>query len=155
MRAAGAGMHLVGDGAHPSRSTTYVKATCICPSGNGAPAGKENWKGKLLECLQHSFGGSTPAPTFTTPMLNTGLFRTRVTLAVPGLDTPVELEGEPHRTKKDAERAAARKAFEYVEENQDSLVPTAAVPAAAALSPGAGAGLEGEGCWGRHAPGRG
>ena len=55
-------------------------------------------------------------------MLNTGLFRTRVTLAIPGLDTPVELEGEPHRTKKDAERAAARKAFEYVEENRDTLV---------------------------------
>ena len=83
-------------------------------------------------------------------MLNTGLFRTRVRLAIPGLDTPVELEGEPHRTKKDAERAAARKAFEYVEENRDTLVPAAAAPAAAALGPGAGAGLEGVGCSGIH-----
>ena len=78
-------------------------------------------------------------------MLNTGLFRTRVTLAIPGLDTPVELEGEPLRNKKDAERAAARKAFEYVEENQDTLVPAAAAP-----DLGAGAGLEGEGCSGMH-----
>ena len=83
-------------------------------------------------------------------MLNTGLFRTRVTLAIPGLDTPVEVEGEPQRTKKDAERAAARKAFEYVKENRDTLVPAAAASAAAALGPGAGAGLEGVGCWGMH-----
>ena len=78
-------------------------------------------------------------------MLSTGLFRTRVTLAIPGLDTPVELEGEPHRTKKDAERAAARKACEYVEDNQDTLVPAAAAPDLRA-----GAGLEGEGCCGMH-----